>query len=153
MMGLSQSVSQSVLRVMVVAALAVSTACTTSTNQGEQGGEPIQIEKPSKEGVVKPPAPGAYETPPRPATHSARAAWQPLLAKADQAAQQGDFERAQALLERAQRIDPDSAEVYLAMAKMQRTKGDTAQARAAAERGLLYCSSATICNALRVFLR
>ncbi|HEY6130774.1 MAG TPA: tetratricopeptide repeat protein, partial [Halioglobus sp.] len=76
------------------------------------------------------------KAPPRPATPSASAAWQPLLAKAQQATARGDYEQALALLERAQRIDPDSAAVYLDMARTHQAKGDVAQARATAERGL-----------------
>jgi Tfp pilus assembly protein PilF len=58
-----------------------------------------------------------------------------------------------ALLERALRIDPDSAEVYLEMAKTHHAGGDRAQARATAERGLLYCSGSTQCDALRAYTR
>jgi Flp pilus assembly protein TadD len=74
-----------------------------------------------------------------------------LLAKAEQATGRGDYEEALALLERAQRIDPDSAEVYLGLARTHAARGDAAQARATAERGLLYCSSASQCEALRRF--
>ena len=72
-----------------------------------------------------------------------------MLAKAEQATQRGDYEQALALLERAQRIDPDSAEVYLCMAQTHRARGNAAQARATAERGLLYCSTEALCDALR----
>jgi Tfp pilus assembly protein PilF len=75
------------------------------------------------------------------------------LAEAEQCAGRGDYERALALLERAQRIDPDSAEVYLGMARTHAARGDAAQARVVAERGLLYCSSAALCDALRQFTR
>ena len=102
--------------------------------------------------VVAPPAP-VPQPPHRPTTPSASAAWQPLLAKARQAAERGDYEQALALLERAQRIDPDSAEVYLCMAQTHRARGDAVQARATAERGLLYCETAAQCEALRAFAR
>jgi Flp pilus assembly protein TadD len=78
---------------------------------------------------------------------------QPLLSKAAQATARSDFEQALALLERAQRIDPDSAEVYLGMAQTYRARGTVAQARAAAERGLLYCETDAQCNALRAYTR
>jgi Flp pilus assembly protein TadD len=84
-------------------------------------------------------------------TPTARAAWQPLLAQAGAATQRGDYEQALALLERAQRIEPDSAEVYLGMARTHKAKGDAAQARLTAERGLLYCVSDSQCNALRAY--
>ena len=40
-----------------------------------------------------------------------------------------------ALLERAQRIDPDSAQIYLAMARTHEASGDGSQARATANAG------------------
>lgn len=141
--------SQGLLRAPVMAMLVLITACSTYT---PPGGEPVPAEKPSERAVVKPP-PGVYETPPRAATHSASAAWQPLLAKAEVATDRGDYEQALALLERAQRIDPDSAEVYLGFARTHQARGDTVQARATAERGLLYCSSHAVCDALRAYSR
>tara|TARA_B110000503_G_scaffold63672_2_gene100434 strand:- start:22202 stop:22636 length:435 start_codon:yes stop_codon:yes gene_type:complete len=138
-------VSQSVLRGAVVAMVLLLAACATSTPPVEK---PSPVVTPQKPIIVAPP-PNVYETPPRAATHSASAAWQPLLAKAELATDRGDYEQAMALLERAQRIDPDSAEVYLGIARTHLAKGDTAQARVTAERGLLYCSTDSVCNALR----
>ena len=86
-----------------------------------------------------------------PPDSSASAAYQPLLDKASQASADGDYEQALALLERAQRIEPASAEIYVAMARTHRARGDTEQARAVAERGMLYCGGAQ-CDALRVFI-
>lgn len=120
----------------------------------QTGGEPAPVEDPPAETVETPPTPAA--PPPethRPASPSASSAWRPLLAEADQCVGRGDYERALALLERAQRIDPDSAEVYLGMARTHAARGDTAQARAVAERGLLYCSSTSQCQALRQYAR
>lgn len=133
----------SVLLVLLLAA-----ACTTYTPPETA---PAPVEKRPEPPVMvpttpKPPAP----PPPRPAP-SASAAWQPLLAKAEQATQRGDYEEALALLERAQRIEPDSGEVYLCMARTHHAKGDDTQARATAERGLLYCSTDAMCDALRDF--
>lgn len=76
-----------------------------------------------------------------------------LLAKADSARAQGDYQGSLAYLQRAQRIDPDNAEVYLAMAQTHAAAGNTAQARATAERGLLYCSGSNQCEALRAYTR
>ena len=56
-----------------------------------------------------------------------------------------------ALLERAQRIDPGSADIYLALAETHQARGDLSQARATAERGLLYCNGASQCGALRAY--
>ena len=75
------------------------------------------------------------------------------MAKAELAAEGGDFERSLALLERALRIDPDSAELYLALADVHARKGDTGMAKATAQRGMLYCSSAAQCDALRRYSR
>ena len=79
------------------------------------------------------------------------AAYGPLLQKAADARERGDYEQALSLLERAQRIDPQSARLYLEMAAVHSDRGDTRQSRAVAERGLLYCRSHTICSALRSF--
>jgi tetratricopeptide (TPR) repeat protein len=124
-------------------------ACSTYT---QPGAEPAPVEKQPEHTVVTPPV-KVPEAPHRPTTPSASAAWQPLLVKAEQATARGDYEQALALLERAQRIDPDSAEVYLEMAKTHDVRGDRAQARATAERGLLYCSGRVQCDALRVYTR
>lgn len=126
-------------------------ACTTYTPPESP---PAPVETPPKPAIVTPPAPKRPQTSaPRPTAPSASAAWQPLLAKAEEATQRGDYEEALALLERAQRIEPDSGEVYLCMARTHQAKGDSAQARATAERGLLYCSTEAMCAALRDFTR
>ena len=95
---------------------------------------------------VTPPQPPAR--PPRPATSSA---WQPLVDKAGQAAARGDYDRALALLERAQRIDPESGAIYLQLARTHKARGNAAQARAMAERGMLFCSGQAECSALRAY--
>lgn len=143
--------AHTVCRALVVVMIALLAACATAPPGGEA--PPVKpVEKPAQPVIVTPP-PVKYETPPRAATHSASAAWQPLLAKAEQAVERGDYEQALALLERAQRIDPDSAEIYLGIAQTHLAKGDAAQARATAERGLMYCSSAAVCDALRALTR
>jgi tetratricopeptide (TPR) repeat protein len=73
--------------------------------------------------------------------------------RAAQATARGDYERALALLERAQRIDPESAEIYLQLARTHQARGNAAQARAMAERGMLFCRGPTECDALRAYLR
>jgi thioredoxin-like negative regulator of GroEL len=77
----------------------------------------------------------------------------PLVQKAEQATARGDYEQALALLERAHRIDPESGEIYLQLARTHRARGDVAQARATAERGMLFCSSNAQCDTLRAFTR
>lgn len=133
-------------RCAVVLLVLIAAACTT---YAPQDAPPAPVEKRPAPAVVIPPAP----KPPQPArpAPSATAAWQPLLASAEQAAQRGDYEEALALLERAQRIEPNSAEVYLHMARTHLARGDVAQASATAERGLLYCSTEAMCDALRRF--
>lgn len=116
------------------------------------GSEPAPIEKAPEHTTVTPPATSAQPIP-RPTEPSASKAYQPLLDKADAARERGDYEQSLALLERAQRIDPDSADIYLAMARTHHARGDQAQARATAERGLLYCGGRSQCDALRVYLR
>ncbi|MBP6700405.1 MAG: tetratricopeptide repeat protein [Halioglobus sp.] len=96
------------------------------------------------------PVPQPPARPPRPSTSSA---WQPLVEKAQQATASGDYEEALALLERAQRIDPESGEIYLQLARTQRAKGDAPQARATAERGMLFCVGNNQCEALRALAR
>ena len=125
-------------------------ACTTSS---PREAPPAPIEARPEPSVMVPSAPKPPPPVPRPAPPTATAAWQPLLAKAEQATQRGDYEEALALLERAQRIEPNSGEVYLCMARTHYARGDSAQARATAERGLLYCSSDAMCDALRGFAR
>jgi tetratricopeptide (TPR) repeat protein len=76
-----------------------------------------------------------------------------LLQRAAQARSAGAYDAALALLERAQRIDPDDARIYLALARTHREAGDGAMARASAERGLLYCRGEGECDALRALAR
>lgn len=80
-------------------------------------------------------------------------AWQSLLNQAQGAATRGDYERALVLLERAQRIEPGAGAIYLEQARLHQIRGDVAQARSTAERGLLYCDSPELCDALRAMLR
>ena len=49
--------------------------------------------------------------------------------------------------------DPESAEIYLQLAQTHRARGDASQARATAERGMLFCVSASQCDALRALTR
>ena len=102
---------------------------------------------------VPPPPVPVPQPPARPPQPSTASAWQPLVEKAQQATALGDYEQALALLERAQRIDPESGDIYLQLARTQRAKGDVAQSRAAAERGMLFCASNSQCEALRALTR
>lgn len=74
-----------------------------------------------------------------------------LVGRANAAVAEGNYERALALLERAQRIDPTDASIYLALARTYTAKGDTGRAKTTAERGLLYCRSSAQCDQLRAY--
>ena len=145
-MALAQNCSRSA----VLLALLLVAACSTYTPPEST---PAPVEKRPAPTATTPPAVRPPQPAPARPAPSASAAWQPLLAKAEQAVQRGDYEEALALLERAQRIEPDSGEVYLCMARTHQAKGDIAHARATAERGLLYCSTDAMCDALRRFTR
>jgi len=109
-------------------------------NPAPPGSQPTQT-------PVTPTSPGAAPDP------NANNAYGALLQQAEQARSKGDYERALSLLERAQRIDPDSGEVYLHLARTYQAKGDDVMQRATAERGLLYCDGSAECNALRALSR
>jgi Tetratricopeptide repeat len=134
-----------VVRGAVFCLALVLTGCSTYSLPG---GEPAPVEKEPDYTTVTPPA-TMPQPPAKPGDPPSNKAWQPLVDKAGQASARGDYEQALGLLERAHRIDPDSGEIYLELAKTHRARGDDAQARATAERGMLYCSSSTQCEALR----
>lgn len=138
---------QPIFRVCVLALVASLVSCSTYL-QPDQDTGPV-VEQPDTPAAV----PSVTLPQPRPVAPPASAAWGPLLTNAEQATARGDYEQALALLERAHRIDPDSAEVYLHMARTHRARGDTAQARASAERGILYCNGPAECDALRAYTR
>jgi tetratricopeptide (TPR) repeat protein len=103
--------------------------------------------------TTTPPPPPVPEQPAPPARDpNASNAYGGLVDKATAARSRGDYEQALALLERAQRIDPDSGEIYLELARTYAAKGDDASARATAERGLLYCRDDE-CAQLKAFTR
>jgi tetratricopeptide (TPR) repeat protein len=131
-----------VISLTMVGCSAVSTTDSPST----------PVVKPAPKVTPAPPVPSP-QPPARPPGPSTSSAWQPLVDKAAAAATRGDFEQALALLERAQRIDPGAGAIYLEQAKVHQARGDRAQARTTAERGLLYCSSLAQCDALRAFVR
>ena len=115
-------------------------------------GEPVPIEREPDYTPVTPPA-TTPQPGPAPSGPDTSSAYQGLINKADRASTRGDYEAALALLERAQRIDPGSGEIYLNLAKTYRAKGDDALAAATAERGLLYCTGQAQCDALRAYTR
>lgn len=121
------------------------------------GSEPAPVETRPDPTVVTPAPETSPPEQPRPApvppdSGAARASG-PLLARAETATARGDYEAALALLERAQRIDPASAEVYLHLARTYAAQGQTERARATAERGMLYCRGDRECASLRALIR
>lgn len=138
-------------RALVLGMLVLATGCSIYSAPGSQ---PAPVERRPEPPVTSAPIPPAQPRPtPPPPEPNASSAYGPLLAKAEQASATGDYEQALALLERAQRIDPDSGDVYLALAQTYAAKGDSSLARATAERGLLYCGDQAQCNALRELTR
>jgi Tfp pilus assembly protein PilF len=89
----------------------------------------------------EPPTSGRDETRPTRASSS-------LVEQGRQARLAGDYERADGLLQRAQRVEPRNAGVYLELSRLYRDRGDPEAARHVAERGLLYCQGST-CEKLR----
>lgn len=143
------------MRLLVVAGLLVLHGCTLLP-QGRDTPAPVE----SREGrpvaaeveTAPVPAPPA-KSPPLPAAESrAESAYAPLLARADSATRAGDYDQAISLLERAQRIDPDNARIYLELARTYAARGYHDRAQVMAERGLLYCRSERECEDLRAYL-
>lgn len=120
---------------------------------GERRDGPAEIIDPSGEAVEPdgPRASGTAPAEPDPASAAgvpqrqttggtpADSARSSLVVAALDARASGDSPRAIALLERAQRIDPDNGRLYLELARTHYEAGNAAQGRATAERGLLYC--------------
>jgi Tfp pilus assembly protein PilF len=136
----------------VILLLAVLAGCTTA------GHTPVVSDRqPEYDSGVKPTAPTV--PPPvtapvaQPPQRNSTTACAELLDRAGDARSRGEYQQALALLERAQRIEPGSARVYLDLARTHQSRGDSRQARATAERGLLYCSSSSECDELRAFTR
>ncbi|MEH6591084.1 MAG: tetratricopeptide repeat protein [Halioglobus sp.] len=138
------------VKAVAVSGLLLLGGCSIYSTPGD---EPVPVESKPEYTTVTPPQTPAQSAPAPASSPQSTSAYQGLLGKAEQASAVGDYEQALALLERAQRIDPDSAEIYLSLAKTHQAKGDNTQASATAERGLLYCSDRTQCDALRSFVR
>lgn len=74
-----------------------------------------------------------------------------LLATARRLRAEGDIQGSLARLDRALRIAPQNAGVYLELARSHRAAGADSRASASAERGLLYCVG-EMCRQLRGFI-
>jgi Tfp pilus assembly protein PilF len=128
-------VSRTLLIVLVLGL----TACSATSTKQSTPAEPPVSSKPSSQRDLERQDSSA-------ATASAG-----MLSRAQKARQSGDLDTAQALLQRAQRIDARNAEVYLELARLHVAQGDESGASAMAERGMLYCEGAS-CTQLRRFI-
>lgn len=140
-----------VIKVLGLYSIIFLSGCTLYTLPGS---ESVPVEPDPESTPIEPPPeatkPELEPSAPEPDTSGA---YKGLLEKANSAATRGDYEQSLALLERAQRIDPDAGEIYLSLAKTYRAKGDDRLAAATAERGMLYCEGVVQCEALRAYLR
>ncbi|WP_170287242.1 tetratricopeptide repeat protein [Halioglobus maricola] len=108
----------------------------------------IESSEPSYEEPSAPSEP-AQDREPAPDKEAATGGHNVLIDRAIDVRAQGDYDRALGYLQRAQRIDPDDAEIYLELARTHSAMGNEPQAKAVAERGLLYCSGKSQCSALK----
>ncbi len=131
------------MRILLLAWLALLTACAT-------GPEPVSPDSPSATtGSSTAPTPAVTKPVlPKPSVpDSGASAVDSLLAEASALRRSGDIPGSFARLERALRIAPQRAEVYLELARSHAAAGNDSRAAATAERGLLYCEGWT-CDAL-----
>lgn len=131
------------MRPLLVFTLALLSACAT-------GPEPVAPDAPSaRTGSTSAPTPAV----PMPSTPpDGGSAVDRLLAQARDLRQAGDLPGSFARLERALRIAPQRAEVYLELARNHKAAGNGPRAVATAERGLLYCQDPT-CSRLEALAR
>lgn len=140
------------IRVLIVVAALILSACSTVTTAPA----PKERKRPPVETREPIPAPGKIPAPvvrPGPAPEAGMTAYHKLVLKAADARRQGNYRQAMSLLERAQRIRPQSGDIYYQLAQTARLMGDAANARSIAERGLLYCDNAALCAKLRKLAR
>ena len=126
---------------LVIFALAALAGCAS-------GPSPVPPESPAAgSGSPSAPTPAA----PRPTAPPSISAVDTLLAQARSLREEGRVEASLSRLERALRLAPERADVYLELARSHRVAGQDARATATAERGLLYCQ-ARVCAELYDFL-
>lgn len=88
----------------------------------------------------------------RPPTSGGVSPTERLLEEAAEACAAGSIELGLSRLDRALRISPQQADLYLQMARCYDAAGESERAAAAAERGLAFCSGRE-CRSLRGFLK
>ena len=126
-------------RVLILSLLALS-ACATGPERSPEVYE------------GRPEAPTPAAVPPETVEPGQRSASETLLDRARGARYSGDLVSAEALLLRAQRLDPANPEVYLELAELYAQRGQDDSSRSAAQRGLLYCDAGS-CHRLRELAR
>lgn len=126
------------MRVALIVVIALLGACAT-------GPEPVSPSSPAAtSSSTSAPTPAI----PKPTVpQSSVSAVDRLLTEASSLRRSGDIPGSLARLERALRIAPQRADVYLELARSHAAAGNSSRAVATAERGLLYCEGRT-CSAL-----
>jgi cytochrome c-type biogenesis protein CcmH/NrfG len=117
------------MAIVMLGGTGCSTAPTTRSVSDVGPAEPVVPQAPVTEATGAAPADGAA-----PAVRQRNPAVASLAAAARQHRAEGDPERAAASLERALRIDPDDAELWLALAEIRLEQGLSAQAAGLARR-------------------
>lgn len=138
-----------ICRFVTIAMILLVAACAS-------GPAPIPPEAPAAKRGSSAGATPAVTAPTKPVagTVSSQGASAPVDALLDEARRfrkSGDLPLSFARLERALRIAPRRAEVYLELARNHYAAGNPERAAASAERGLLYCDGRS-CRELRRFL-
>ena len=123
---------------LIVLVLGLTACSATSTKQSTPAEPPVSSQPSSQRDLER-------------QDSSAATASAGMLSRAQKARQSGDLDTAQALLQRAQRIDARNAQVYLELARLHVAQGDESGARTMAERGMLYCEGVS-CKQLRRFI-
>lgn len=120
-------------RLFVVFLVGFITACSTTiereTDRDSDRREPASIDMPDR-------------------TETSGDGLQGLMDKAAREVDRGDLHAGLATLERALRIAPRDASIYLSMALVYRSLGNGPHAENMARRGLLYCERRRLCKQL-----
>jgi predicted Zn-dependent protease len=130
------------MRILILVPMLLLAACAS-------GPTAVPTEAPSaRTGTATAPTPAVIDAPADPRVLGAV---DQLLIDARTLREAGDLPGSFARLERALRIAPERAEVYLELARNHATAGSASRAAAAAERGLLYCQGA-VCGQLEALI-
>lgn len=125
------------LILLLNAACAMQSTTETSTERSEAHHKARQEPRPDHSNSPRDPTWVQPGPAPRTSSNTGAAT---LLQQATAARNQGNLEKAQALAERAQGLEPRSGYSYLELAHIYQSKGDQARARQMALRGINYAS-------------